>query len=172
MARRIPQVPGRRYLIRAAQPIEQRFFRHEYNFTAAERAAVAIVRALQDWDTTEPGLLVLDEPTASLNRGEVDALFREVRRVAGLGAGVLFVSHVLDEVLELADRVSVLHLGGLIADGPADEVREDPAVQQAYLGEDSLEELFHEKPTPPPSPATTPATTPSAVSETTEESAR
>ncbi len=39
VARRIPQVPGRRYLIRAAQPIEQRFFRHEYNFTAAERAA-------------------------------------------------------------------------------------------------------------------------------------
>ena len=45
--------------------------------SAAERAAVAIMRALQDFDTERPGLLVLDEPTASLNRGEVDALFRK-----------------------------------------------------------------------------------------------
>ena len=76
--------------------------------SAAERAAVAIMRALQDFDTERPALLVLDEPTASLNRGEVDALFREVRRVAEQGAGVLFVSHMLDEVLGLADRVTVL----------------------------------------------------------------
>ena len=85
--------------------------------SAAERAAVAIVRALQDWDTTRPGLLVLDEPTASLNRGEVDALFREVRRLAEQGAGVLFVSHMIDEVLELADRVTVLRDGRVVASG-------------------------------------------------------
>ncbi len=85
--------------------------------SAAEQAAVAIVRALQDWDDSEPGLLVLDEPTASLNRGEVDALFREVRRVADVGGGVLFVSHVLDEVLELADRVTVLRDGKVVAAG-------------------------------------------------------
>jgi ribose transport system ATP-binding protein len=85
--------------------------------SAAEQAAVAIVRALQDWDDSTPGLLVLDEPTASLNRGEVDALFREVRRVASLGAGVLFVSHVLDEVLDLADRVTVLRDGNVVASG-------------------------------------------------------
>ena len=83
--------------------------------TAAERAAIAIVRALQDWDDEQAGLLVLDEPTASLNRREVDALFREVRRVAGLGAGVLFVSHMLDEVLDLADRVTVLRDGKTMA---------------------------------------------------------
>ncbi|MGB0114931.1 MAG: sugar ABC transporter ATP-binding protein [Ilumatobacteraceae bacterium] len=85
--------------------------------SAAERAAVAIMRALQDWDTSRPGLLVLDEPTASLNRGEVDALFREVRRVAEQGAGVLFVSHMLDEVLSLADRVTVLRDGKVVAGG-------------------------------------------------------
>lgn len=85
--------------------------------SAAERAAVAIVRALQDWDDTRPGLLVLDEPTASLNRGEVDALFREVRRLADQGAGVLFVSHMIDEVLELADRVTVLRDGRVVASG-------------------------------------------------------
>ena len=85
--------------------------------SAAERAAVAIVRALRDWRPDERGLLVLDEPTASLNRLEVDALFREVRRVTGEGNGVLFVSHILDEVLELADRVTVLRDGRVVAAG-------------------------------------------------------
>ena len=85
--------------------------------SAAERAAVAIMRAFQDWDSTRPGLLVLDEPTASLNRGEVGALFREVRRRSAEGAGVLFVSHMIDEVLELADRVTVLRDGKVVAAG-------------------------------------------------------
>lgn len=87
------------------------------SLSAAEQAAIAIVRSLQDWDEQAPGLLVLDEPTASLNRREVDALFREVRRVAGTGAGVLFVSHMLDEVLDLADRVTVLRDGKVVAAG-------------------------------------------------------
>lgn len=98
--------------------------------SAAERAAVAIVRALQDWDSSRSGLLVLDEPTASLNRGEVDALFREVRRVAAQGAGVLFVSHMIDEVLELADRVTVLRDGRVVAAGvPASELDETRLVE-------------------------------------------
>ena len=100
--------------------------------TAAERAAVAIVRALQDWDEGRSGLLVLDEPTASLNRREVEALFREVRRVAGLGAGVLFVSHMLDEVLDLADRVTVLRDGQVVAAG----------VPTAHLDERALVDLI------------------------------
>ena len=85
--------------------------------TAAERAAIAIVRALRDWEPGERGILVLDEPTASLNRNEVDALFREIRRVAAEGAGVVFVSHILDEVLGLADRVTVLRDGEVVAAG-------------------------------------------------------
>lgn len=100
--------------------------------SAAEQAAVAIVRALQDWDFDQPGLLVLDEPTASLNRAEVDALFREVRRVSERGAGVLFVSHMLDEVLQLADRVTVLRDGKVVASG----------IDVADLDEQSLVELI------------------------------
>lgn len=110
--------------------------------SAAEQAAVAIVRALQGWDT-DPGhdvahdevpdgigLLVLDEPTASLDRGEVDALFRAVRNVVRQGAGVLFVSHVLDEVLELADRVTVLRDGKVVAAGvPVGELDEQRLVE-------------------------------------------
>lgn len=73
------------------------------------------MRALQDWNFDKPGILILDEPTAALNRGEVDALFREVRRVASLGVGVVFVSHILDEVLSLASKVTVLRDGKVVA---------------------------------------------------------
>ncbi len=114
--------------------------------SAAERAAVAIMRALQDWDETRPGLLVLDEPTASLNRGEVDALFREVRRVAARGAGVLFVTHMLDEVLELADRVTVLRDGRVVAGG-------EPV---ASLDERRLVQLIVGRPVADLYPATSP----------------
>ena len=100
------------------------------SLTAAERAAVAIVRALRDWRPDERGVLVLDEPTASLNRHEVDALFREVRRVTAEGAGVIFVSHILDEVLGLADRVTVLRDGEVVAAGvPATELTQEHLVE-------------------------------------------
>jgi len=85
--------------------------------TAAERAAIAIMRALQDWDDTVPGLLILDEPTTSLNSDEVNSLFHAIRRLAEQGAAVIFVSHVLSEVLELADKVTVLRDGAVVASG-------------------------------------------------------
>jgi ribose transport system ATP-binding protein len=111
--------------------------------TPAEQAAVAIVRAMQDWDTSQPGLLVLDEPTASLNRGEVEALFREVRRLAALGAGVLFVSHVLDEVLGLADRVTVLRDGQVVAAGESTATLDEQSLVRLIVGR-PVDDLFPE----------------------------
>jgi ribose transport system ATP-binding protein len=109
--------------------------------SAAERAAVAIVRAMQDWDVSRPGLLVLDEPTASLDRGEVDALFREVRRVAELGAGVLFVSHVVEEVLGLADRVTVLRDARVVAQGRPTSTLDEESLVELIVGR-SVDELY------------------------------
>jgi ribose transport system ATP-binding protein len=85
------------------------------SLSAAERAIVAIARALEGWDHPK-NVLVLDEPTASLHGEEVEKLFVAVRRVAERGAGVVFISHRLDEVIELADRVVVLRDGRLVAD--------------------------------------------------------
>ncbi len=81
----------------------------------AEKAVVAIARAMDSW-TRPDGVLVLDEPTAAFHSGEVDRLFGALRRVAGQGAGVLFISHRLDEVHALADRVVVLRDGRKVAD--------------------------------------------------------
>ena len=111
--------------------------------TNAERAAVAIMRALQDWDTDQPGLLILDEPTASLDRQEVDALFREVRRVASAGAGVLFVSHILEEVLGLADRITVLRDGRVVAAGIPTDGLDEAALVELIVGR-PVADLFPE----------------------------
>ena len=81
----------------------------------AERSIVAIARALDGW-TSDANILVLDEPTASLHGDEVRALFRAVQSVAQRGAAVVFISHRLDEVVELADRLIALRDGRLIAD--------------------------------------------------------
>ena len=79
-----------------------------------DRALIAIVRSFFDLEQFGPGVLILDEPTASLPRDSVDRLFGAVRRVAAEGTAVLFVSHRLDEVIALGDAVSVLRDGRLI----------------------------------------------------------
>jgi ribose transport system ATP-binding protein len=79
----------------------------------AEQTVVAIARALDAW-TSDLNIIVLDEPTASLHREESIKLFKAVRHLVAGGAGVLFVSHRLDEVVELADRVTVLRDGQVV----------------------------------------------------------
>jgi ribose transport system ATP-binding protein len=81
-----------------------------------DRAKLAIARAVSHLDAEDSGvhgLLVLDEPTAFLPQAEVAELIGLMRAVAAQGAGVLFVSHDLDEVLTVTDRVSVLRDGEL-----------------------------------------------------------
>src|SRR5581483_11648305 len=65
-------------------------------------------------DTGLPGLLVLDEPTVFLPRTEIDELFALLREIVADGASVLFVSHDLEEVLEISDRVTVLRDGHIV----------------------------------------------------------
>jgi ABC-type sugar transport system ATPase subunit len=83
--------------------------------TSAERTIVAIARALDGW-TSADNVLVLDEPTAALQGEEVGKLFEAVRRVVSGGAGVIMISHRLNEVVDLADRVVVLRDGRVVGD--------------------------------------------------------
>jgi len=87
----------------------------------AGRTIVAIARALDSWQSPQQ-VLLLDEPTAALHSSEAQRLFTAVRHVARDGAGVVFVSHRLDEVLGLADRVVALRGGRVVADIPAAEL--------------------------------------------------
>jgi ribose transport system ATP-binding protein len=77
----------------------------------AQMQLVEIARAL----LTEAKLLILDEPTATLTPRETDQLFGIVRKLAGQGIGVLFISHHLDEVKQIADRVTVFRNGQWVA---------------------------------------------------------
>jgi branched-chain amino acid transport system ATP-binding protein len=82
----------------------------------------------------EPRLLLLDEPTAGMGIEDVDRTIELVRRIAD-GRTVVFVDHNMHVVAHLADRVTVLQQGAVLAEGPYDEVRADPRVITAYLGE-------------------------------------
>jgi ribose transport system ATP-binding protein len=77
----------------------------------ADRAMLAILRGLQGLPADRPGLLVLDEPTAHLPRDGVDRVFAAIKRVAREGHGVLLITHRLDEVFAITDRVSVIRDG-------------------------------------------------------------
>lgn len=95
--------------------------------TPAERSIVAIVRALDGW-TSGRNILVLDEPTAALHGAEVSRLLDVVRQVADGGAAIVYVSHRLDEVMHLADRVVVLRDGREVADRRRGQFDQDDLV--------------------------------------------
>ena len=85
----------------------------------------------------QPRVLLLDEPMAGVSTEDVPALVDVIRGLtAGTGRSVLMVEHHMDVVLDLADRVAVLHHGALLACDTPDAVMADPFVQEAYLGED------------------------------------
>jgi len=116
---RFGRVNQRRELERAQRLVER--FGLDLDLTrplaeasAVERTIIAIARALAGWERGE-GVLVLDEPTASLPSTEVRRLFDVIQDVKASGTAVLYVSHRLDEIFEIADYVTVLR-GGVVVD--------------------------------------------------------
>jgi ribose transport system ATP-binding protein len=87
----------------------------------SHRTAVAIARALVGWEDGA-SLLILDEPTATLPGEDVERLFEVVHRLKSRGVSILYVSHHLDEVFELADRVTILRDGERVATLPVTEL--------------------------------------------------
>jgi len=105
-----------------------------------DRALVGIVRSFLDLEQSGPGVLVLDEPTAFLPRNCVERLFEAVRRVAAAGTAVIFVSHRLDEVLSVADVITVLRDGCCVGTFPTATVTADDLVR-SMLGSE-MERLY------------------------------
>ena len=82
---------------------------------------------------TNPDLIMLDEPTAGLNTEETRRAIDLIRRVTE-GKTLIIVEHDMDVVFNLADRISVIHYGKILASGPPDEIRNSEQVKKAYLG--------------------------------------
>lgn len=83
---------------------------------------------------SSPRLLLLDEPAAGLTNQEIDALDQMIRRIASLGISVLLIEHHVDLIMAVADRVTVLDYGQVIASDTPEAVQADPGVIEAYFG--------------------------------------
>lgn len=103
-----------------------------------QRKAVAIARAI----SAAPAVLLLDEPAAGLDEHESDELAALIRTLASTWhIAVLLVEHKIDMVLSICDRVTVLQSGKILTSGTPAEVRNDPAVLDAYLGSSGTDDV-------------------------------
>jgi branched-chain amino acid transport system ATP-binding protein len=98
------------------------------NLSHGEQRNLEIAIAL----ATKPVLLCLDEPTAGMSAAETHETMELVRRIA-TGLTILIVEHDMQVVMELAQRITVLHHGEILAEGTPAEIQQNPTVQEVYL---------------------------------------
>ena len=99
------------------------------NLSHGEQRQLEIVLAL----ASDPKVLLLDEPTAGLATGESHEM-AEFLKSLDPNIAILIIEHDMDVIFEVASHISVLHYGKLLTEGPAEEIRNDPQVQEIYLG--------------------------------------
>jgi ribose transport system ATP-binding protein len=104
--------------------------------SVAQQQMVEIAKSLAD----DARLIIMDEPTAALNALEVEHLFAVIARLKSAGAGIIFISHRLEEVLHISDRVTVLKDGAVVATHPTSALTK-PQIVTLMVGRD-LKDIF------------------------------
>ena len=112
----------------------------EYANTVTVELPYGRKRALEIATTlaTEPELMLLDEPTQGMGHEDVERVTQLIKKVSA-NRTVLMVEHNMNVVASIADRISVLQRGQVIADGPYETVSKDPQVLEAYMGSEATE---------------------------------
>jgi branched-chain amino acid transport system ATP-binding protein len=105
---------------------------HAKNLSYGQQRRLEIGRAL----ATDPFLLLLDEPAAGMNPQETNELDELITQIRNDGLSILLIEHDMKLVMSISDRIFVMDYGKKIAQGTPEEVRANPAVIKAYLGED------------------------------------
>jgi ABC-type sugar transport system ATPase subunit len=100
------------------------------SLSGGQRQAVAVARAVM-W---EAKLVIMDEPTAALGVSQTAMVLDLIKRLSSRGIAVLVISHNLNDVFSVADRIAVLHLGRMAAQGPASEFNTQSAVELITTG--------------------------------------
>jgi branched-chain amino acid transport system ATP-binding protein len=100
------------------------------SLSGGQQQMVAIGRALM----ARPRLLLLDEPSLGLAPAVVDLMFETIRAIHDEGVAILLVEQNVVRALDVADRAYVLEQGRMVAEGPPSALRQEPRIQEAYLG--------------------------------------
>jgi branched-chain amino acid transport system ATP-binding protein len=100
------------------------------SLTQEEKKRTAFALAL----ATEPEIVFLDEPAAGVNPDETEGLAQLMKKMVDRGITVCLIEHKMQMIMKLADKIMVLNYGEKIAEGTAEEIRNDPDVIKAYLG--------------------------------------
>jgi branched-chain amino acid transport system ATP-binding protein len=103
------------------------------SLTLAQKRKVEFARAL----ATQPRLVLLDELLAGLNSAEMMEMTDRIKRLRDQGLGVVWIEHVMEAIMPVADRIFVLHFGRKLAEGRPCDIATDAACVEAYLGEES-----------------------------------
>jgi branched-chain amino acid transport system ATP-binding protein len=113
------------------------------SLTVLERKLLMLAGAI----ATEPQVLFLDEPVGGLAADEIDQIMALVKQIQATGVTIVLIEHVMRFLLELSDKVIIMHHGGKLFEGLPQDVAKDPTVVDTYLGEGTSQRLnqFFEK---------------------------